>query len=146
MAAFQSALARLVMDPAFRNQVRAEGPRAAGGTLTPVERRRLAAAAADPGMDAVRIVHKGFRLAKLLSMLPATCAVLGEEGMAREVPAFWLLRPSRGRHYAEEAEAFCAYLEMRLRAGLTVPGLAAVIVVERARLRQRERARTTVRD
>lgn len=130
--AFQSALARLVTDPDFRAEVRAEGAAALSGRLSPRERRRLFEAAADPGMDVTRTLHKAFRLGKLLTQLPLTRRLLGTERLAPEVERFWKHRPPLSFYFLEEAVAFCDYLLGRDLAALGVEHVEEVVRYERA--------------
>ena len=130
--AFQTALARLVTDPDYRAGVRARGGAALAGRFSPRERRRLLAAAADPGMDMTRTLHKAFRLGKLLTQLPLTCRLLGTERLAREVERFWKARPPLSFYFLEEAIAFCDYLLERDLSELGVEHLGEVVRYERA--------------
>src|SRR6185295_2861792 len=57
-ATFQALFARLVIDPTFRDDVRAQGATALDGDLTALERERLLFVSADPGMDVTRTLHK----------------------------------------------------------------------------------------
>ena len=132
--AFQATLARLVIDPRFRSRVVARGEVALGKDLTDIERRRLIAAAAHKGLDITRTLHNAWRLSKILSMLPFTCALLGQGRFVREVSAFWRKRLPRSLHFFEEALAFCDYLDARLRSGLRVTYLEEVVAYERARV------------
>ena len=109
-AAFQAVLARLLVEDDFRDLVRARGEDALEGDLTPVERRRLVAVASDPGLDVTRTLHDGWRFSKVLLMLPATCAVLGNERLGEEVRAFWKTRVPRSLYFHAEAIAFCDWL------------------------------------
>jgi hypothetical protein len=136
-AVFQSALARLVVDPDFRNAVREHGAEALPDGLADLERERLLAVAVDPGLDITRTLHKGFRLAKLLAWIPLTCAVLGREVRTREVEEFWKRRLPVSFYYLEEAVAFCDYLLERVREGLDIPYLEEVASYERASLELR---------
>jgi hypothetical protein len=133
---FQAALARLVFDPEFGERVRAGGGTALPAELTDVERRRLVGAASDPGLRPTQIVHNGWRLGKLLTMLPLTSALLGPETLVAEARGFWPARPPRSLYFRDEALAFCDHLLARARAGLlAVPHLAEVTGYERAGLR-----------
>jgi hypothetical protein len=136
-AVFQSGLARLVVDPDFRNGVRGRGAEALPEGLSELERERLLAVAVDPGLDITRTLHKGFRLAKLLAWIPRTCAVLGREVRTREVEEFWKRRLPVSFYYLEEAVAFCDYLLERVREGLDVAYLEEVASYERASLELR---------
>jgi hypothetical protein len=136
-AVFQSALARLVVDPDFRNGLRGRGAGALPDGLTDLERERLLAVAADPGLDITSTLHKGFRLAKLLAWIPWTCAVLGREVRTREVAEFWKRRLPVSFYFLEEGVAFCDYLLERVREGLDIPYLEEVAAYERASLELR---------
>src|SRR5215216_8122781 len=67
---FQSTVARLVLDPDFRDRVRAEGAAALDDDLTPVEQERVISIVDDKGLDATRTLHKSFRLTKIYTLLP----------------------------------------------------------------------------
>ena len=139
-AAFQNAVARLIVDEPFRARVRAEGEVALPGrALTAAERRRLLAAAADPGMEITATLHRGFRLSKLLGRLPLTFELLDPAVSRRELDAFWAERPPKSFYYIEEAIAFSDYLA-RHAERLAIPYLAEVVAFERAGL-ELQRAR-----
>ena len=74
---FQTCLVQLIVDPDYRDRVRALGNDALGASLTERERARLCRIAANLGLDINRTLHKGFRLGKLRAMLPLTCQLLG---------------------------------------------------------------------
>ena len=134
-ATFQSAFSLLVTDPRFRDDIRSRGASAlptARFELSGDEVSRLSAIAHSPGVEVMRKLHKGFRMNKLLSMLPLTCRLLGVTRLAREAGAFWNTRPSSSFYYLEEAEAFATHLDMRRRQGLRVPYLGEVLAYERA--------------
>ena len=131
--AFQAALARLLVEDDFRDAVRAGGEAALEGDLTPVERRRLVAVASDPGLGITRTLHDGWRFSKVLLMLPATCAVLGNERLSAEVQAFWKTRVPRSLYFHAEAIAFCDYL-MQHQSRLRLLHLDELVAFERASL------------
>jgi hypothetical protein len=132
-AVFQGALARLVVDPDFRDGVRARGATVLPADLSELERRRLVAVAADRGLDITRTLHKGFRLGKILNQLPLTCALLGSDRLAVEIAEFWRRRLPLSFYFLEEAVAFCDHLLARARAGeLAVAYLEEVVGYERA--------------
>jgi hypothetical protein len=116
-AGFQSALARLVVDPDFRDAVRERGDDALSHELSGLERERLITVAGHPGLDVTRTLHKGFRLSKLLTWLPLTCSVLDQEELAQEVGEFWRLHLPVTFYYLEEAVAFCGFLLERMDDG-----------------------------
>ena len=130
---FQKLLARLVVDPDFRGLVRSSGSLAFDGELTDLERKRLLALVDDPGVTITKTLHKGFRLGKILSMLPLTCQILGGKRLGRELKLFWRAYPSRSFYYIDEAVAFCTFLETR-PAAMRVAYLPEVVAYERARL------------
>lgn len=137
LAAFQAALARLIMEPEFRDHVRAGGDVALRGDLSEVERVRLLRIAADPGLDVNRTLHKGFRLGKLRALVPLTCSLLGSRALMREVTAFWSVRPPSGFYFLPEAVEFCEFLATRPLRGKY---LREIIAFERATL-ELQRAR-----
>lgn len=140
LQSFQASMARLIVDPDFRDRVRAAGAAAgSGGPLSALEARRLDAIAADPGLAVNRTLHKGFRLGKLRALLPLTCRVLGPRALLRLVPAFWAQRPPSSFYFLPEALEFCAFLEsQRSRSRY----LRDVLAYERATL-ELERAEPT---
>ncbi|MES1244701.1 MAG: hypothetical protein ABUT39_24045 [Acidobacteriota bacterium] len=135
-AGFQSALARMVVDPDFRDGVRERGEAALPDGLSDLERERLVHVAGHPGLDVTRTLHKGFRLSKLLTWLPLTCSVLGGDALAREVGEFWRRRLPVTFYYLEEAIGFCDHLLERMSAGAE----RDVVAYERASL-ELQRAR-----
>jgi hypothetical protein len=137
LPAFQSALLRLIVNPAFRDAVRAPGALPASD-LTVVEANRLRRIAADPGLDTNRTLHKGFRMGKLRTLLPLTCTLLGPKRLGREVAAFWQRQPPAGFSFLPEALEFIAFLRKRR---LRVRYLDEVLAYEHATL-ELERART----
>jgi hypothetical protein len=139
-AAFQAMLVRLVMDPEFRDSVARQGADGLPDSLTARERTRLAGVATDPGMTVTRTLYKGFRLGKLLTLLPLSCRALGDDRLARQVAAFWESRPSMSFYYLEEAAAFCDFLSAHLGAEADGAALGDVVAFERAGL-ELQRAR-----
>lgn len=67
---FQAAFTRLVTDLAFREAV--QRGRLPADLTDDGERRHLAALATQPGLAAMRVVNRSFRLNKVLAMLPLT--------------------------------------------------------------------------
>ena len=135
--AFQTALARLIVEPDFRDAVRASGAAALAAPLTPLEASRLVTIASDRGLDMNRTLHKGFRFGKLRALLPLTCSLLTPARLMREVAAFWQANPPASFSFLPEALEFCAFLEQRQ---LRSVYLAEVLAYERAAL-ELERAR-----
>jgi hypothetical protein len=135
--AFQTALARLIVEPDLRDDVRRHGAAALPGELTPLERSRLTAIAGDRGVDMNRTLHKGFRLGKLRALLPLTCALLTPARLAREVASFWKAHPPASFSFLPEALEFCAFLRKRRVRSVY---LDEVLAFERATL-ELERAR-----
>jgi hypothetical protein len=135
--AFQTALARLIVEPDFRDAVRRDGSAALPGDLTALETTRLTTIAGDRGVDMNRTLHKGFRLGKLRALLPLTCALLTPARLAREVSAFWKARPPASFSFLPEALEFCAFVETRRVRSVY---LGEVLAFERATL-ELERAR-----
>lgn len=137
--AFQAAFVRLVTDQAFRDAVRS------GLVLEtledPAERSHLSALAAQPGIAAMRVVYRSFRLNKVLVLLPLTGRVLGEQRLSEELEQYWHDTPSGSFYYFEEAGRFCDYLWNRMTGGaLEVPLLRDVLLYERACIHLRHAA------
>jgi hypothetical protein len=136
---FQSGMLRLIADPDFRDRVNAgSDTELAAYDLTDIEKRRLRAIAADPGLDINRTLHKGFRLGKLRALLPMTCRLLGSRRLARELSGFWAHCPPASFSFIPEALEFCAWLSPRAS---KVRYLDDVLGYERATL-ELERARS----
>lgn len=138
-AAYQQYFTYLVSNPDFREMVAQEGIASLvpPGELEPLEEERLNQAARQPGMHAMRMLHKGFRLSKLLLSLPWSCKLLGDDKLARMLGEFWRARPSASFYYAEESIAFGRFLETQIRSGeLRVPFLEQVLAEELSRLRR----------
>ena len=135
--AFQTALARLIVEPDFRDAVRASGAAALAAPLTPLEASRLVTIASDRGLDMNRTLHKGFRFGKLRALLPLTCSLLTPVRLAREVAAFWQANPPASFSFLPEALEFCGFLVQRQ---LRLVYLSEVLAFERATL-ELERAR-----
>jgi hypothetical protein len=131
---FQTELSLLVVDPARRDRIRNEPAPWTDGGLTELERQRLAAVARAPGLEITGTLHKAFRLGKLLSMLPFTCALMKDDLLAAETAAFWESHPPRTFYYRNEAVAFCDYLRGRLREDLACPYLDEIVAYEKAAL------------
>ncbi len=137
LPAFQTALARMVTDPAFHRRIRSRRFGPLRRRLTAKERGRLEALASDRGVDVTATLVESFRLGKIVSLLPLTRQALGTGRLLREARAFWAAHPPTTFYFFEEALDFCAFLENRVRAGLRVPYLREVVRYERARLEQR---------
>lgn len=135
---FQTTVARLVIDPDFRDQVRAYGAMALDGDLTALEQERVLSVVCDNGLDSTRTLHKSFRLTKIYTMLPLTRALLGPARLARELGVFWKEELPVSHYFPEEAIAFCGFLQNRLRSGLRIKYLEEVVAYERANLELRQ--------
>ncbi len=138
---FQAAVARLVIEPDFRDSVRNGEPLAPANDLTELEQQRLVAIASDRGVDAARMLHESFRLSKIYKTLPLTRALLGRARLTREISEFWRERPPVSHYFFEEATAFCEFLQRRVQSGLRVKYLREVLTYERAHL-ELQRPRT----
>src|SRR5687768_16035416 len=133
LVAFQTELARLITSPQFRKTVREVGTKALSEVLMCLERRRLLAVANSSGLEVAWSLHKGFRLHKLLSRLPLTCALIDNEILAREIGSFCEQTPPTSFYFTTEAIAFCDHLLVRA-IELGVPYMEEVVAFERATL------------
>lgn len=132
LARFQALQARLVVDPGFRDKVvAAEGDLADEPDLTPLERRRLASIARSKGLRISVLVHRGWRLGKLLTLLPRTCSMLGPDRAAAELDTFWRRQLPRSLYFHDEAIAFADHLA-EASDDLGLPYLREVVAFERA--------------
>lgn len=130
---FQTTLAKLLTDPDFLQGAKAEGEEFFGPGLSALERRRLAAIAWQRGTMVTGRLIRSFRLGKILTLLPLTCTLLGDDGLAAQAKAFWQVRPCDSFYSFGEALAFCRYLEEVAVSG-DVPYLDEVVGYERAML------------
>lgn len=105
---FQSMMARMVIDPPWRDMVRRAGLDDAD--LTPLERRRLLAIAHSSGLDTNQMLHRGFRLGKLKALLPMTCLLLQGPPLQAAAADFWAAHPPTSFYFLPEAIAFCSFL------------------------------------
>ena len=135
LAAFQSLLTRLVTNLELQRAIAADGEAAiAGFDLTPTERRRAVTLATDRGVVLTTTLVESFRLGQILTLLPLTRTLLGDDRLGVEARRFWLECPPRSFYAVDEVIAFCDYLECRLDEDLDVPCLADVISLERTML------------
>jgi hypothetical protein len=134
LARFQSLLMRLVVDTAFRDAARADpGVVLNDSGLTPLEQRRLMHAALSDGLGVTVMLHRGWRLGKLLSLMPGTCALLGPDRVATELGMFWRERLPDSLYFRDEALAFADHLERR-GLSVSIPGLDRMMTEERGRI------------
>lgn len=133
LLAFQLALADMTASHAFCARVAAEPVAAlAGYELTPVERRRLAAAAGQPGMRVNCSLYRYNRIVTLVAVLPGTVHLLADEARA-VADEFWAVHPP-DRNMRRESERFAAFVHAALASGrLASPYLREVVDYEMAR-------------
>jgi len=132
LAAYQTALGRLVTDRGFRARIRGGGEAALAGDLTDREQRRLSRLAGDHGVEVTATLVASFRLGKLLSLLPLTRTLLGPARFAGEAQRFWDAHPPVSFYLPDEALAFCEHLRRRARAIRLPRHLDQVLAYERA--------------
>jgi hypothetical protein len=132
---FQSAVAALVTDRGFRGRV-LDGGGLHG--LSDAEREHVVRLAHDPGVMVTAHLIASFRLGKVVSLLPRTREVLGNELLAEELVSFWQAEPPTSFYAPDEVLAFSAHLRARVEAGaLDRPMLLDVVTQEEERLRAR---------
>src|SRR4051812_32758033 len=104
---FQRALSDLVMSPALRARVAAEGDEDLGAyELSERELRRLKALARDPGLRTGALIHRASRLSMLSNTIPRTCRALGSRGLKELVHAYWNEHLPQSMLYVQEATRF----------------------------------------
>jgi hypothetical protein len=133
LLAFQLALADMTASHAFCGRVAAEPDAAlAGYELTPVERRRLAAAAGQRGMRVNCSLYRYNRIVTLVAVLPGTVHLLAGEARA-VADEFWAAHPP-DRNMRRESERFAAFIRAALASGrLASPYLREVVDYEMMR-------------
>lgn len=131
LQAYQTALARMTLDPALCRRMLNEGEAALSGyDLTPLELRRLVAVVRQPGMKVNCTLSRANRLAAISGLLPRTCDLLQDQ-----------LRELLDRHWAEHDMAslqtlpagleFAAFLEREIAAGrVSHPRAAETLAAE----------------
>ncbi len=130
---FQLAMARLAASPALCVEVRRDpAPFLDGFDLTERERRRVADAAAQRGMQVHCTLYRAGRIGQMVAVLPLSCFLLGDH-FRREAEAFWERHPHPDPMSPRELPRWAAFLHDRLRAGaLDSPYLAEVVGYEMA--------------
>ena len=137
--AFQAAFVRLVTDHDFRDAVRSG--QVPDGLADDTERAHLVHLAAQPGIAAMRVVYRSFRVNKVLAMLPLTGRLLGDKALYDALERYWRETPSGSFYYFEEAGRFCDHLWERIESGdLDVPLLRDVLLYEQASIRLQQAA------
>jgi hypothetical protein len=129
---------RLIVDASFRESAVADAAIfVSDPQLTPREQRRLADVAQSDGLGITVMLHRGWRLGKLLSLMPGTSTILGRDRLAAELGAFWRDRLPDSLYFHDEALAFADHLAHRQDHLRAIPALEAVLAHERARLEGR---------
>ncbi|HSU14525.1 hypothetical protein [Longimicrobium sp.] len=133
LLAFQLALADMTASHAFCARVAADPDAAlAGYELTPLERRRLAAAAGQRGMRVNCSLYRYNRITTLVAILPGTVHLLGGEARA-VADEFWAAHPP-DRNMRREAERFAGFIRAAVASGrLASPYLREVVDFEMMR-------------
>ena len=141
LIAFQLALADLSTSPDFCARVARDPDEAlAGRDLTPLERRRIVAAAGQPGVAVNRALYRYNRTIPLTGVLRGACFLLGPELSALS-DEFWA-EGGLDRNQRREAERFVDFLRRALARGrLRSPYLAEVMEFELARYQVATRPR-----
>lgn len=129
--AYQTALARMTLDPALCRRILAEGERALSGyDLTPRELRRLAAIVRQPGMRVNCILSRANRLAAISGLLPRTCSLL-EDQLRDLLDRFWGQHDMASLQTLAAGLEFAAFLEREIAAGrVTHPDAAETLASE----------------
>jgi hypothetical protein len=112
--AYQSLQTAMVLDAQQAAPVAAGDFGRFAGALTAEERTRLVSQARDPGMALTRKLHQGWRLTKLLTLLPITFRVGDPETLTDLVAAFWHQNPPQGLYFESEALRFAEFVRTRV--------------------------------
>jgi hypothetical protein len=132
LLSFQRALAALAASPELCKQVREDADQALARfpDLTPVERRRLASAAAQPGMRVNCTLYRANRITPVLGILPLSVHLIGKE-LRTLADAFWDAHPSPGLTNRHELTRFRDFVFQGLDEGtLAIPFLRDVLEME----------------
>jgi hypothetical protein len=128
---FQRAMSALAASPELVKAVRADADAAlVGFDLTPLEHRRVAAAAAQRGMVINCGLHRTNRIGNVLEMLPLTVFVIGNE-IRRVADLFWAEYPNPDFTARRELHRFGAWVRRALDGGtIASPFLREVLDYE----------------
>jgi hypothetical protein len=142
LLAFQRVMADLAASPELVRRVRADAESAlAAYELTPLELRRAAAAAAQAGMVVNCTLHRTNRISSILTLLPATVFLLGNE-LRGVADRFWARYPVPDFTTRREIRRFAAWLRGQVEEGaIDSPFLAEVVEWELAQYELRMTAR-----
>lgn len=136
LRSYQTAFARMTLDPALCRRIMAEGDAAlADYDLTPLELRRLTAIVRQPGMKVNCTLSRANRLAAISGLLPRTCDLLS--GQLRELlDRFWSERTMANLQTLPAGLEFAAFLEREIAAGrVSHPSAAETLAAEVAAAR-----------
>jgi hypothetical protein len=103
--------------------------------LSDEEQQQLDGVAEQRGLATVRMLYQSWRLTKVLTLLPLTIEMLGDQAPVL-LTEFWRHRPARGPYFVEECLALLHFIDER--AGTFGASLRDVMAFERARLEMRE--------
>ena len=113
LAAYQRAQVAMISEPDAVRRIAAGDLAPWADDLTAAERERLLAQATDAGLALSRKLHQGWRLTKLLTLLPVTFRVGDPALLARLVDEYWRDHLPQGLYFEAEAAAFAAYVAGR---------------------------------
>lgn len=138
LEAYQHVLCRMVASAGYRGAVLSDPNPCFGDLeLTPRERRRLLAVAAQPGMRVNTAIHRANRLATIAQTMPFTCFLLSTR-MQDVFDRFWTANPTESLQIPVECERFAEFLETEIEAGrVDDPYVAEIVEFEKACTRLR---------
>ncbi len=114
---YQRAQVAMITDGAVAHRVGLGDLRPWEDDLTARERERLVWQATDAGLVLSRTLHKGWRLTKLLTLLPATFRQGDPDLLSDLVATFWQRHPPQGLYFEAEAARFAAFVADRVPGG-----------------------------
>lgn len=120
LAAYQRAQVAMIVDPGASARLASGDLAPWDDDLTPAERDRLVAQATDAGLALSRKLHQGWRLTKLLTLLPITFRVGDPTLLAGLVGRYWRDHRPEGLYFEAEAAAFAAYVADQVPPGSIV--------------------------
>lgn len=130
---YQEIFCKMVAAPGLRERVlERAGEYLSSFDLTELERRRLLAIAAQPGMRVNTAIHRANRITPLDHSVPFTLFLLGDR-LRDLLQRYWSENPTENLQIPAECERFAVFLDGEIRAGRLVdPYLEDVLAFERA--------------
>ena len=126
LRSYQRAQVAMILDREVAHRVAGGDLAPWDADLSPQERDRLVSQATDAGLALSRKLHKGWRLTKLLTLLPVTFRVGDPALLGDLVDAYWRDHLPQGLYFEAEAAGFAAYVAGQVPSGSALHDAALV--------------------